>query len=353
MDVYISSLIAGFLISLISMFVLLMAVKKRRYFIQPIRDRDSHKLPTPRIGGLAIVFTFFVLVIFWQLRDPNIFRFTNQTLLGMDINLFGLFAALLILTAVNVWDDFKNLPWWTKLSSQVLAALVIYKFGINVQWLTNPFGNHILLGGLSIIFVVLWLVTLSNATNWLDGMDGLAGGVSSISLFVIFLLSTSNLVNQPQNALLAIIALGALLGFLPFNLPPAKAFLGDTGSVFLGFLIGVLAIISGGKIATAFLVLAVPFLDAFAVIIQRLISKQSPFKADRRHLFHQLQNLGWKPWQVVGFFYTASAVFGGLALYAQSKGKFFAGLVALVLVTMFTIINVVYLSKRKVLANAK
>ena len=349
MSIYTQSLLMAFGLSVIFMWTFLWLARKRHFFIQPIRDRDNHKTPTPRVGGLAIIATFFVMVVYWQIRDSSVFNFSNLFWHGININLLGLLMALLLLTFVNIIDDFKGLPWWIKLISQFAAAIIVFSFGIKIPSLTNPFGNMVALGGISAVFVVMWLVMLSNAINWLDGMDGLAGGVTSISLLILFLLSMSPAIEQKENAMLAIITLGAVIGFLPFNLPPASAFMGDTGAVFLGFLIGVVAIISGGKIATAFLVLAVPFLDAFAVIVQRLLNHQSPFKADRRHLFHHLQNMGWKTWWILILFYSASGIMGVLALYAQSKGKFYAGIIAIILIAMFTIVNMMYFSKKRAL----
>ena len=122
-----------------------------------------------------------------------------------------------------------------------------------------------------------------------------------------------------------------------FNLR-GKVFLGDTGSMFLGFLIGVIAIISGGKVATVFLVLAIPFLDALMVVVTRLIGGQSPFQADRRHLIHRLLDRGFKKWQIIGLFYGLSLVFGLIALNTQSLGKFWAILVTMVIMTLLVLL---------------
>ena len=177
----------------------------------------------------------------------------------------------------------------------------------------------------------------SNVVNWLDGIDGLAGGVSTITLIILFLLSISQAVAQPANAMLAVVGAGATLGFLVYNLR-GKVFLGDTGSMFLGFLIGVIAIISGGKVATAFLVLAIPFLDALVVVVTRLVKGQSPFLADRRHLTHRLLDRGLKQWQIIALFYCLSLIFGLVALNTQTLGKFWAILSAIGIMALFVLL---------------
>lgn len=317
---------------------LIKLAKRRQLFILPIRPRDEHQLPTPRVGGLAIVATFLIVIFFWQCWRPGDLSFTGSQIWGIDRNLFGLILAIILLSAVNAYDDKKGVHYLVKLLAQIVAAVLVALFGIHIPTLTNPLGGQILIGSLGFFLVVLWLVTVTNVVNWLDGVDGLSGGVSAISLFILFFLSISQLVNQAPNALLATIAFGAVIGFLPFNLIGRRAFLGDVGSNFLGFLIGVLAIISGGKLATAFLVLAIPFLDALVVIINRLIRGQSPFKADRRHLHHQLLALGLRPYQVVLVFYAVSLLFGLIALNTQTTGKVWAALAAALLMMILVLL---------------
>lgn len=313
---------------------LIKLAKRWQIFIPSPKSRDSHRLPTPRIGGLAIVMTFLIVTALWQSYRPADLDFTDQTALGVDRNLLGLLLAVVLLSAVNLADDYDSVVWPLKLLTQILAGLTIAWFGIRILWLSNPFGGPLILGGVDWLFVVAWLVVLSNVMNWLDGINGLSGGVGAIALAVLFFLSVRPEVNQPANAMLASITFGAVLGFLPFNLG-SKAFLGDTGSVFLGFVIGVMAIISGGKIATAFLVLAIPFLDALVVFFSRLIHRRSPFLPDRRHLHHRLLELGWRPWQIVGLFYLVSLLFGLIALNTQTLGKFWAIIAALGLMIGF------------------
>lgn len=302
------------------------------------RERDLHSKPTPRVGGIAVVAAFLVVVAAVNFLHPASLNFSNQQLLGFDRNLLGLILAIIMLAVVNILDDYRNVRVLTRLIVEILAAVLIVVFGISIGWLSNPLGGQIMLGALGSVFVVFWLVGLSNVTNWLDGVNGLAGGVGAIAMAVLFFLSIRPDVAQEPNALIAAIAFGALAGFLPFNIVRAKAFLGDTGSVFIGFLLGVLAIISGGKVATAFLVLAIPFLDAMVVIVSRLLNHQSPFAADKRHLHHRLLAAGLKPWQIVGLFYSISLVFGLIALNTQAIGKLWAIVFALILMTALVLL---------------
>lgn len=307
------------------------------WFLPSIRPRDEHQQPTPRIGGVGIVVAFIVTIGLVLLISPSSLNFSNEGYFGIDRNLVGFLLAIIWLSFINIIDDYRGLSWQSKLLSQVIAAVIITGFGININSLSNPFGGKISLDDFSSILVVVWLVIISNVVNWLDSIDGVAGGVSIITLLTLFSLSIGVAVAQPANAMLAIIGAGATLGFLIFNLR-GKVFLGDTGSMFLGFLIGVLAIISGGKVATVFLVLAIPFLDALVVFITRIIHHQSPFMADRRHLIHRLLDRGMKKGQIIALFYCLSLIFGLIALNTQTLGKFWAILAAMAVMTFFVLL---------------
>lgn len=307
---------------------------KKGWFVPAIRPRDQHTQPTPRTGGIGIVVAFLITVGLTLISTSDRLGFGNTTILGIDRNLAGFLLAIVWLSAVNIFDDFKGLSWQTKLVSQLVAAVIITSFGILIPTLSNPFGQQIILGSYSSILVIVWLVVISNVINWLDSIDGVAGGVSAITLLTLFSLSISVAVTQPANAMLAIIGFGATVGFLFYNLR-GKVFLGDTGSMFLGFLIGVLAIISGGKVATVFLVLAIPFLDALVVFVSRIIHHQSPFLADRRHLTHRLLDRGYSKKTILLVFYAISLIFGLIALNTQTTGKFWAVLATMVIMTLF------------------
>lgn len=339
-NLYLIAFIGSALLSGLLVKFLIGYAHRHQVFLPPIRSRDTHKQPVPRIGGIAIVASFIITTVLFASIFPEKLLFSGELLLGLDRNLLGVLLAVLLLSAVNIYDDFRGVRWQIRLLTQIAAALIVFWCGIRIEWLTNPFGDQIVLEGFAWAFIALWLVGLSNVVNMLDGVDGLAGSVSSISLLILFFLSIRPDVSQDSNALLSMIALGSVVGFLPFNLNSAKAFLGDTGSVFIGFIIGVLAVISGGKVATAFLVLAIPFIDALSVIITRIVTGRSPFLADRIHLHHRLLELGLKPYQITMLFSAISLAFGLVALNTQTFGKLQAAAVALALVVLFIVISV-------------
>ena len=196
------------------------------------------------------------------------------------------------------------------------------------------------------LVVFIWIMGMTYTTKFLDGMDGLVSGVSGIAGLVIFALSLAPQVMQTSTAFLAIIFAAVCFGFLPHNFHPAKIFLGEGGSTFTGFMIGVLSVISGGKIATALLVLGIPILDAAWVIVRRLWHGASPFVGDKKHLHFRLLDVGWSQKQTVLFLYFLSAAFGFTAVFLQSWGKLIA-LALLSAVMMIVALSVVFIYRKK------
>lgn len=318
----------------------------------------------PFLIALALVFLFIVLIRYlsakYNLFGPGaredrrrihfgnvsrfggvalIFAFLSAIFLSGDIVIekshLGLIFASLLLLFYGVWDDLKNLKAKYQFAFQALAAMILIGAGVRVDYITNPFGGAVRLdqwqvcsdaGGicfsvLGSLFIFIWLVGMMNVMNWLDGIDGLAAGIGLIGSVILFLLSLNPDVNQPPLGILAAALAGVLIGFLVFNFHPAKVFLGTSGSIFLGFMLGSLAIFSGGKIATALLIMGLPILDAGWVIWQRLKSGSSVFAPDKRHLHHKLLELGFLQNQIFVFFVAVSAAFGMAALFLQSQGK--------------------------------
>jgi UDP-N-acetylmuramyl pentapeptide phosphotransferase/UDP-N-acetylglucosamine-1-phosphate transferase len=186
-----------------------------------------------------------------------------------------------------------------------------------------------------------------NVINFLDGLDGLASGISLIATIILYFLAIKPEVNQMSMSVLAIVLAGALIGFLPFNFYPAKVFLGDSGSQVLGFLLATFAIISGGKLATAFLVLGVPILDVVWVIARRVLAHKPVYQADRFHLHHRLLEAGLQHRGAVLLLYTISAAFGLIALETQTLGKLIAAIVLTAIMVLGGIV-LVTLAARKV-----
>jgi len=320
---YILPFSLAFILSLVfTPFVRRWAIKKK-FFDLP-SPRKVHGIPIPRLGGVAIFGSFLLIILGYLIFASDKLVFVSEKILGIDKNLFGVLLGAIILIGAGIYDDIKGLTPAKKFIFQILAAIIVAAFGIRIWWITNPFGGNIVLGAFSPIFVVLWILLMINVVNWLDGLDGLATGVSGIAATVLFFLCLNPTVSQPATALLCIVVAGAALGFLPFNFNPARIFLGDSGSMFLGFMLAVFAIISGGKVATAALVLGIPIFDAIWVILRRLFNKKAPWKADKKHLHHRflIVGLGQKP--AVLLLYFIAIVFGIISLYLGSLGKFWA-----------------------------
>jgi len=268
--------------------------------------------------------------------------------------LIGLFAGSSILFLTGVFDDLKKINTRTKFFIQILSGLIIIASGVGITFINNPFGGFLFLDQIKIpidlfgsiytitlladIFALIWIVGMINVINFLDGLDGLASGVSGLAFLSIFILSMLPSVAQPLSAIIAIIMLGAILGFLPFNLNPAKMFMGDTGSMFLGFMLATLAIISGGKVATALLVLGLPIFDGLWVAISRILKGKKPWDADRNHLHHKLLDLGLSMRGVVLVFWLITALFGGISLIESAKIKLFAIITLIILLAISRVI---------------
>lgn len=289
--------------------------------------RKIHQRPTPLLGGLAIFVTYFSLL----------FLFKDYFLAG-DLtwsHLIAFFLGGAIIVIGGVLDDKYNLPPRQQIIFPILAIIALLIGGVGIAKLTNPFGGFIDLSSgavLSAGLIIVWLLGMMYTTKLLDGVDGLVSGVGAIGAVVIFLFTLTTRYYQPDIAFAAILLAGSLAGFLIFNWHPAKIFLGEGGSLLLGYILGVLAIISGGKIAMALLVMGFPILDVAWTIIRRLLQGKNPFRfADNKHLHHRLLALGLGQRKTVLIFYSLSLVFGLSGLFLQSRGKFLMLLVLLIL----------------------
>ncbi len=314
---------------------------KKQIIDYPDHHRKLHNRPVPLLGGWAI------FLAFWLMTGYLIF-FTN--VLGHNLQpqrLIGVFIGSLILMILGYFDDKKNLSPKIRLAVSALAVIIAIAGGVGLDKITNPFGGIISLAGwqvqlgcfgtfsiLSSLIVFIWLLGMMYTTKISDGLDGLSTGIVLIGALMIFFLSRTGKFFQPDVAVVALILAGACLGFLFFNFYPAKIFLGEGGGLFLGFILGVLAIIAGGKIATALLVMAIPMLDFIRVIYLRFKIKQPLLKGDRRHLHYQLLDLGLGHRQTVLILYAISFAFGLTTLFLQSREKMFVLLILAVLMTL-------------------
>lgn len=338
-----------FLLSLILAVIFTLIVKKIALYYRIIDNPDLgadgrkiHKRPTPLLGGLAIFFAYFLVL----------FLFSERFLSGNlhYSHLLGFFTGALIIIIGGALDDKYNLKPYQQIIFPLLAILAVILGGVEITKITNPYGTYFSLESISFIsplLISVWLLGMMYTTKLLDGVDGLVGGVSGIGALIIFLFTLSTRYYQPDIAFASIILVGAIAGFLIFNWHPAKIFLGEGGSLLLGYILGVLAIISGGKIAIALLVMGIPVLDVAWTILRRLLKGKNPFRfADRRHLHHRLLDLGLGQKKTVLIFYAFSLIFGLSGLFLQSRGKFLT-LIILLLVMLSIVIGFWYLDKKK------
>lgn len=292
-------------------------------------ERRTHKKAMPKFGGAAVILGFLVSVAYLLIimSIEGSFELFSEEQYGYK--LIGLFLGIIVISITGMIDDIKTLKPIPKLIGQIIAASIIVAFGIKIEHLDIPFLYKIgLSDAFSTIITIIWIVGVTNAINLIDGLDGLSSGISIISclsLLIIFALNES-----PIIAIILTTALvGALVGFLPFNFAPAKTFIGDIGSNFLGFILAVVSILGVAKTYTAVVIvlpviaLGLPIFDTIFAIIRRLIkgkSLRAVFQADKGHLHHKLVAKGFSQKQAVLILYGISAAFGMFAVILFDSG---------------------------------
>ncbi len=279
----------------------------------PKDARRMHKAPVPRIGGLAIFLGFLLSSLIFLPITPQ-FR--------------GLLLGAAIIVVLGVFDDIYELAAKPKFLVQIIAATVAATQGNVITVLSNPniFSTDPYwdLGVLSIPFTVIWIVAITNAVNLIDGLDGLACGVSTISSMTMLVIALT--VSEGHVAILMGAMVGACLGFLHYNLNPAKIVMGDTGSTFLGFTLAVASIQGLFKLsaivsfAVPFLILGLPIFDTCFAILRRLATGRSPMSPDREHIHHRLIDMGFSQKQAVATLYIISAILGLSAVILTTSG---------------------------------
>ena len=315
----------------------------------PKDERRMHKKPIARLGGLAIVSGFLISILLTIISIPSVF--------GISRELIGLLAGIVIIVTMGILDDIKQLNAGTKLAFQLAAAFaVIIISDTRIERITNPFsisGYSDLSVYISYPLTVLWIVGITNAINLIDGLDGLAAGVASISslslFFISILRSDVDVSTAIYTAIITAALAGSTLGFLPFNFNPAKIFMAETGSAFLGFTLGVISIQGTLKsyatisIAIPLLVLGLPLFDTTFAVLRRLLHGKSIMEGDRGHLHHRLIDMGLSHKQSVMVMYTASAALGLCAIVLADRGALSA-IILLVAVSVFVIGGAKYMS---------
>jgi len=315
-----------------------------KIFDIPNADRKIHLKPIPLGGGAGLLVSMFI-----AMAAVYFFGWLNIDKEVMSL-LWGLLVAGIIIVFGGLIDDKFNLKWWQQLLFPVAAVAIMLATGLEIPFVTNPFGEGLLyldeirFLGVSIgyIFLGIWLIGMMYTTKLLDGIDGLTSSISGIAALVIFVVSLTWDNTGSTTSFLAIALVGTTFGYLIWNWHPAKIFLGEGGSVYLGFMLGVLAIISGGKIATALLVMGIPILDVIWIIIRRLRAGTKLYKGDALHLHFRLLKTGLSQKQVVLFLSVLSLLFGSVSFFASTRGK----LIALVVLIIVMIILALILNRR-------
>ncbi|MFA5857678.1 MAG: MraY family glycosyltransferase [Elusimicrobiota bacterium] len=333
------------IVSGVATYFLTFGVKKLavKYGVMDIPDaRRVHTVPIPRWGGLAMfggfVISMLTLLIVSKrfhllLAYRNPLKDNNGDVIGMlsiGQQFIGIIVALVIIIILGMIDDKKSVPPVPKLLTQIIAAYVAMDFGVRIFGLELPWGIDFVAFPIIVtqILTVFWLIGFMNTINLIDGLDGLAAGVVAIAAFTFLIVAilqgqTQDIFQAKQLKLAAILAAGlcgACVGFLFHNFYPAKIFMGDTGALFLGFMLGTIAVIGTLKTAAVIsliipvLVIALPVLDVAMAIIRRLMRRQSIMAADKEHFHHRLLSLGWSQREAVLFIYVLSIVLSETAI---------------------------------------
>ena len=340
----------AFLLGLVTAFVVTpfsMRIAKKYGAIDVPNDRRVNKKPMPRLGGIAVIAGFFVSTIYLLMSmsiEGKLVLFEEDMLW---LKLVGFFVGIIILGITCFIDDTKGIHSLTKLIVQIVAALIVVACGIRIENFEIPFlnGQAELNIVLSYIITVCWIVGVTNAINLIDGLDGLSSGISLISCISLLIIFTLN--GSPLIAIVLITALGgAISGFLPYNFNPAKTFIGDTGSNFLGFSLAVISILGVAKTYTALvliapiIVLALPLFDTLFAIFRRIKNGKSlkaVFKADKGHLHHRLMQKGYTQKQAVFILYGITATFGMFAVVLLDSGVWKALSFAILVIAILAI----------------
>ena len=305
-DVFYTFMIAFFAVLVLTPLMRRIALKAA--ILDMPGGRKIHTKPIPSLGGVAIYLASMVAVY-------TVFRLNPLFRVEFTEHLTGFFMGGAIIIAIGLFDDIKGIGAPVKFIGQILAALVLFKYGFRVEFITNPFSGIVQLNlPISLLFTLFWIVGLTNAINLIDGLDGLAAGLSVIA--GVALLAMGLFRPDVITAFLAVAIIGSTLGFLRYNFHPAKIFMGDTGSMFLGFMLGAIGMVGIGKGLTAatlmipIVVLGIPIYDTLIAIIRRMTKKTPIFLGDRRHFHHRLLDLGLPHRQAVLWFYFVSIYLG-------------------------------------------
>lgn len=316
--------ILAFIIALLASWVLTPYVKKLAFRIGALDKPDGRKVHhgiMPRLGGLAIYLAFIIAVL---------------ATMHMTRDIFALLLGGTVIVIVGILDDKYQLPAKVKLLGQIVAACVLVLFDIKIEWLNNPWGGYFYLEYFSVPLTIFWIVSFTNVVNLMDGLDGLAAGVSAIASVTVILVALQQGF-YPVAVITAALA-GGIIGFIRYNFNPASIFMGDTGSMFIGYMMAAISIFGAVKSAAtiALLVPAValglPIMDTAFAIVRRYTNGRPIFQPDKGHLHHRLLAMGLSQKQAVILMYIISAVLGIAAiLLTEVDGYLAAGIIACII----------------------
>ena len=318
------TILVGFIISFAATPIVKSFAEKVGAIDMPGEARRVHNRPIPRMGGLAIFLGFLLSVLLF---------------VPMSRPLEGVLLGSVIIVATGAVDDVVSLKAWVKLLLQIAAACVAVFYGVRIEVLGNlnifSSNDYVTLASWSVPITVLWIVGITNSVNLIDGLDGLAVGVSTISSLTMLVIAL--LVADSSVAVVLAALVGACIGFMPYNLNPAKIFMGDTGSLLLGYVLATMSVLGLFKFyalvsfAVPVLAIAVPLFDTIFAFFRRLIHGQNPMHPDRGHFHHRLIDMGLSQKQAVAVLYTISAILGLAAVVITTSGE----LKALILILGF------------------
>ncbi len=299
-------------------------------------ERKVHNGKVPRSGGIAIAIGTLIALIYGFITHSNNYNSTN---------FFGILIGGLLALAVGIYDDVKCISAKKKLLLEMIPAIALVTFGIRIEAINIPFWQTIYLSlPISILVTVLWVITIMNAINLIDGLDGLAAGIVLIASTVIFSILMLN--GDEFAAVVTIALIGGCLGFLRYNYSPASIFMGDSGSMFLGFTLAAVSIQASYKSTTTasvlipVMILGVPLLDTISAFIRRLAKHTSPFKADKDHIHHRLLTTGLTSKGCVLVLYIACGILGVIALITSFMNSNTAAII-LTITGMFMVIGLI------------
>ncbi|OLR65565.1 glycosyltransferase family 4 protein [Peptoniphilus porci] len=324
---YLVPFFAAFILTFLQMPFVIKIAKKNGFLDVPKDTRRVHKKPIPVGGGIAMVISVTILML--------VFLPINKTLI------FTIISSLVIAFS-GLYDDKYDISPKLKFGYQIIAAIILVAGGMKIEFLTNPFDYEdalLILNMLSIPVTIFWVCGITNTINLIDGLDGLASGVSMICAISMFFITYQ--MGRFDVSLVCVLVAGACLGFLPYNFNPAKIFMGDTGALYLGFMLSYISISGFLKQAAILmifvpvLILGVPVFDTAFAMLRRKLSGKSMVQADKGHLHHRLLKMGLNQRQTVVILYSISAIFG---ILANVISKFHSSIALIISIAVILII---------------